>query len=57
MSTNCHGHADTFSQHENNIYGYTDSKGLNITCQNIQPKMDEIIYNICNMKDEFKPHI
>jgi hypothetical protein len=57
MSTNCHGHADTFSQHENNIYGYTDSKGLNITCQNIQPKLDEIIYNICNMKDEFKPHI
>ena len=25
---NCHGHADTFSQNENNIYGYTDSKGL-----------------------------
>jgi hypothetical protein len=31
---------------------YTDSKGLNITCQNIQPKLDEIIYNICNMKDD-----
>ena len=57
MSKNCHGHANTFSQHENNIYGYTDSKGLNITCQNIQPKLDEIIYNICNMKDELKPHI
>ena len=43
-----------------NIYGYTDSKGLKITCQNIQhvlPKLDEIKYNIGNMKDEFKPHI
>jgi hypothetical protein len=27
MSKNCHGHADTFNQNENNIYGYTDSKG------------------------------
>jgi len=60
MSKNCHGHADTFSQYENNISVYTDSKGLKIKCQNIQhilPKLDEIKYNICNMKDEFKPHI
>jgi hypothetical protein len=28
MLKNCHGHADTFSQNENNIYSYTDSKGL-----------------------------
>ena len=55
MSKNCHGHAD-----ENNIYGYTDSKGLKTTCQNIQhilAKLDEFKYNICNIKDEFKPHI
>jgi hypothetical protein len=35
-------------------------QGLKITCQNIQhvlPKLDEIKYNIGNMKDEFKPHI
>ena len=57
MSTNCHGHADTFSQHKHNIYGYTNSKGPKITCQNILPKLDEIKYNIGNMKDEFKPHI
>ena len=60
MSEKCHGHADTFSQYKHNIYGYTDSKGLKITCQNIQhilPKLDEIKYNIGNMKDEFKPHI
>ena len=57
MSKNCHVHADTFSQNENNIYGYTDSKGLKITCQNIQLKLDEIKYNICNMKDKFKLHI
>jgi hypothetical protein len=60
MSEKCHGHADTFSQNKHNIYGYTDSKGLKITCQNIQhvlPKLDEIKYNIGNMKDKFKPHI
>jgi hypothetical protein len=28
MSKNCHGHADTFPQNENNSYGYADSKGL-----------------------------
>ena len=60
MSKNCHGHADTFTQNENNIYGYADSKGLKMTCRNIQhilQKLDEIKYNISNMKDEFKPHI
>jgi hypothetical protein len=39
-------------------YGYTED--LKIICQNIQhiqPKLDEIKYNIGNMKDEFKPHI
>jgi hypothetical protein len=34
-SEKCHGHADTCSQNKHNIYGYTDSKGLKITCQNI----------------------
>jgi hypothetical protein len=51
---------ETFSQNKHNIYGYTDSKGLKITCQNIQHvlrKLDEIKYNIGNMRDEFKPHI
>jgi hypothetical protein len=32
MLKNGHGrHADAFSQNENNIYGYTDSKGLKKT--------------------------
>jgi hypothetical protein len=60
MSKNYHGHADTFNQNENNIYGYTDSKGQKKTCQNIQHillKLDEFKNNICNIKDEFKPHI
>jgi ABC-type uncharacterized transport system substrate-binding protein len=55
MSEKCHGHADTFSQNKHNIYGYTDSKGLKITCQNIQhvlPKLDEIKYNIGNMNSK-----
>ena len=60
MSKNCDGHANTFNQNENNIYGYTDSKGPKKTCKNIQhilPKLDEFKNNICNIKDEFKPHI
>ena len=28
MSKNCHGHADTFPQNENNSYRNADSKGL-----------------------------
>ena len=50
---NCHGHAETFSQNENNIYGYTDSKDLKKPCQNIQhilPKLDEFKHNIYNKR-------
>ena len=53
MFKNCHGHAVTFSQNENNIYGYTDSKGLKKPCQNIQhilPKLDEFKHNIYNKR-------
>jgi hypothetical protein len=60
MSKNYHGHADTFNQNENNICGYTDSKGLKITCQYIQhilPKLGEFKHNICNIKNELKLHV
>ena len=43
MSEKCHGHADTFSQNKHNIYGYTDSKGLKITCQNIQHILPKLV--------------
>ena len=35
-------------------------KVLKKTCQNIQhilPKLEEFKYNICNIQNEFKPHI
>jgi hypothetical protein len=60
MFKNCHCHADTFSQNENNIYGYTDSKGLKKSMSKYATyltKLDEFKHNICNIKDEFKPYI
>ena len=60
MFKNCHCPADTFSQNENNIYGYTDSKGHKKSMSKYATyltKLDEFKHNICNIKDEFKPYI